>query len=96
MLSQLASISLYFFAIVSLAAYNNGRQFCGNKHLQLLLVDESMLVGFGRHFTRLNAGAAASHETSAIHLDLLTHLRRVNSAVSHVAFAVLLSPEPVG
>ena len=53
MLSQLASISLFFFAIVSLAAYNNGRQFRGNKHLQLLLVDESMLVGFGRHFTRL-------------------------------------------
>src|SRR5690606_22994530 len=28
-----------------------------------------------RHFARLNAGLAASHETSAIHLDLLTHLR---------------------
>jgi phosphate:Na+ symporter len=42
-----------------------------------------------RHFARLNAGLAASHETSAIHLDLLTHLRRINSAVTHVAFAIL-------
>ena len=48
-----------------------------------------------RHFTRLNAGAEAAHETSAIHLDLLTHLRRINSAVSHVSFVILLTPEPV-
>jgi phosphate:Na+ symporter len=38
---------------------------------------------------RLNAGLAESHETSAIHLDVLTHLKRVNSCVSHVAFAIL-------
>jgi phosphate:Na+ symporter len=42
-----------------------------------------------RHFTRLNAGLAEAYETSAIHLDLLTHLRRINSSVSHVAFAIL-------
>ena len=39
-----------------------------------------------RHFTRLNQGLAQAHETSAIHLDLLTHLKRINSALSHVAY----------
>ena len=42
-----------------------------------------------RHFARLNAGLAESHETSAIHLDLLTHLKRINSCVSHVAYSIL-------
>ena len=47
-----------------------------------------------RHFARLNAGLAESHETSAIHLDLLTHLKRINSSVSHVAFAILEDYKP--
>ncbi len=42
-----------------------------------------------RHFARLNAGLNESMETSAIHLDLLTHLKRINSCVSHVAYAIL-------
>ena len=42
-----------------------------------------------RHFARLNAGLAESLETSAIHLDLLTHLKRINSHVTHVAYAIL-------
>ena len=42
-----------------------------------------------RHFARLNAGQTQSHETSAIHLDILTHLKRINSCVTHVAFAIL-------
>lgn len=42
-----------------------------------------------RHFARLNAGLAESHETSAIHLDLLIHLKRINSSLSHVAYAIL-------
>ena len=42
-----------------------------------------------RHFARLNAGLVEAHETSAIHLDLLTHLKRINSCVSHVAYAIL-------
>lgn len=42
-----------------------------------------------RHFQRLNAGLVQSHETSAIHLDLLTHLNRINSALAHVAHAML-------
>jgi len=41
------------------------------------------------HFSRLGAGLAASHESSAIHLDVLTHLKRINSCVSHVAYAIL-------
>ena len=45
-----------------------------------------------RHFARLNAGLIESHESSAIHLDLLTHLQRINSSVSHVAFAILQEP----
>lgn len=42
-----------------------------------------------RHFARLNAGEVQSHETSAIHLDILTHLKRINSCVTHVAYAIL-------
>jgi phosphate:Na+ symporter len=47
-----------------------------------------------RHFTRLNEGLVQSHETSAIHLDLLTHLKRINSHVSHVAYAILQDTQP--
>ena len=42
-----------------------------------------------RHFARLNEGLVESHETSAIHLDLLTHLKRINSHVTHVGYAIL-------
>ena len=42
-----------------------------------------------RHFERLNAGLSEAHETSAIHLDVLTHLKRINSSVSHIAYALL-------
>lgn len=41
------------------------------------------------HFARLRAGLDASHESSAVHLDILTHLKRINSCVSHVAYAIL-------
>lgn len=48
-----------------------------------------------RHFARLNAGMVESHETSAIHLDLLTHLKRINSSLSHVAYSILrVRPTP--
>jgi len=46
-----------------------------------------------RHFIRLKEGLAESHETSAVHLDILTHLKRINSCVSHVAYALLLNDE---
>ena len=42
-----------------------------------------------RHFARLKAGLAESLETSAIHLDILTHLKRINSCVTHVAYAIV-------
>jgi phosphate:Na+ symporter len=42
-----------------------------------------------RHFARLNSRLPQSHETSAIHLDILTHLKRINSGVSHVGYAIL-------
>ncbi|MCC7146890.1 MAG: Na/Pi cotransporter family protein [Phycisphaeraceae bacterium] len=42
-----------------------------------------------RHFQRLNAGLKQSHESSAIHLDALTHLKRINSCVSHVGYTIL-------
>ena len=42
-----------------------------------------------KHFARLREGLSESHETSAIHLDFLTHLKRVNSCVSHVAYAIV-------
>ncbi|HRP62068.1 MAG TPA: Na/Pi cotransporter family protein [Phycisphaerales bacterium] len=42
-----------------------------------------------KHFARLTAGRQQSHETSAIHLDLLTHLRRINSAAANIAYAIL-------
>jgi len=45
-----------------------------------------------QHFARLNAGMAQSHESSAIHLDLLTYLKHINSSVSHVAYAILEDP----
>ena len=57
------------------------------RHKERLNSDERELRD--RHFARLNAQREASHETSAIHLDLLTQLRRINSCVSHVACAIL-------
>ena len=42
-----------------------------------------------RHFARLKADLAQSHESSAVHLDILTHLKRINSSVTHVAYAIL-------
>ena len=47
-----------------------------------------------RHFARLNAGLTEAFETSAIHLDLLTHLKRINSCLTHVAYAILQDTEP--
>lgn len=41
------------------------------------------------HFARLGATSDASHASSAVHLDILTNLRRINSHVSHVGFALL-------
>jgi len=63
-----------------------------------LIRDRVRLKQFGnelreRHFARLNAGLSETVETSAIHLDMLTHLERVNSALVHVAYAILADAE---
>jgi len=42
-----------------------------------------------RHFHRLREGGPQTHESSAIHLELLTHLKRINSCVTHVAYAIV-------
>jgi phosphate:Na+ symporter len=44
-----------------------------------------------RHFSRLTADLKRSHESSAVHLDLLTYLKRINSSVSHVAYNIIES-----
>ncbi len=42
-----------------------------------------------RHFARMTASTLGAPQSSAVHLDLLTNLRRINSHASHVAFSVL-------
>ena len=42
-----------------------------------------------RHFRRLQAGLAESFETSAIHLDVLTNLKHINSHLTAVAYPIL-------
>jgi phosphate:Na+ symporter len=42
-----------------------------------------------RHFHRLHAGLIESFETSAIHLDVLTNLKRINSHLTAVAYPIL-------
>lgn len=42
-----------------------------------------------RHFSRLRRGMAESLETSAIHLDLLTYLKTINSHLAATAYPIL-------
>jgi phosphate:Na+ symporter len=42
-----------------------------------------------RHLARLTAGLKESYATSAIHLDLLANLKRINSCLSHIAYSIL-------
>jgi phosphate:Na+ symporter len=42
-----------------------------------------------RHFHRLHAGLTESFETSAVHLDVLTNLKRINSHLTGVAYPIL-------
>lgn len=42
-----------------------------------------------RHFHRLHEGLIESIETSAIHLDVLTNLKRINSHLTSVAYPIL-------
>jgi phosphate:Na+ symporter len=42
-----------------------------------------------RHFRRLHAGLTESFETSAVHLDVLTNLKRINSHLTAAAYPIL-------
>jgi phosphate:Na+ symporter len=42
-----------------------------------------------RHFSRLKAGRSQSIETSAIHLDIIRDLKRINSHLTSVAYPIL-------
>jgi len=42
-----------------------------------------------RHFRRLQAGLTESFETSAVHLDVLTNLKRINSHLTAVAYPIV-------
>lgn len=41
------------------------------------------------HLARLRTGLAESLETSEIHLDILTNLKRINSRITAVVFPIL-------
>jgi phosphate:Na+ symporter len=41
------------------------------------------------HFARIRAGRVESVETSALHLDVLRDLKRINAHVAAAAYAVL-------
>jgi phosphate:Na+ symporter len=43
------------------------------------------------HFHRLNSGLVESVETSAVHLDVLTNLKHINSHLTAVAYPILES-----
>ncbi len=52
-------------------------------------INESERELRNRHFHRLHAGLIESFETSAIHLDVLTNLKRINSHLTAVAYPIL-------
>ena len=62
------------------------------RHKQSLSEEEHRLRD--AHFNRLRLGQTQSHESSALHLDILTHLKRINSCVTHVAYAIVQIPNP--
>jgi len=43
------------------------------------------------HIERLRQGLPESHETSAIHLDVLSNMERINAYITHIAFSILES-----
>lgn len=42
-----------------------------------------------RHFERLGRGTAQSIDSSALHLDILRDLKRINSHIMSVAYPIL-------
>jgi phosphate:Na+ symporter len=52
-------------------------------------INESERELRNRHFHRLHAGLTESFETSAVHFDLLTNLKWINSHLTAVAYAIV-------
>ena len=57
------------------------------QHKQRINAEELELRN--RHFNRLRSGLVLTFETSAIHLDLLTYLKYINSHLTAVAYPIL-------
>jgi len=53
------------------------------------LLREAEVHSANSHFARLRAGRAESIETSAIHLDIIRDLKRINSHLTSVAYPIL-------
>jgi phosphate:Na+ symporter len=49
---------------------------------------------YTKHIKRLESGLAESYETSSIHLDVLTNLKRVNTHITNIVYP-LLQTQPV-
>lgn len=47
-----------------------------------------------QHFARVTRSPGETHETTAVYLDLISNLRRINSHVTHVAYAILQNEQP--
>jgi phosphate:Na+ symporter len=56
-------------------------------------IDQQVRELRDRHFQRFVGASEAEYEVSAIQLDVLTNLKRINSHVSHVAYAVLYAQQ---
>jgi len=50
---------------------------------------------YQNHLRRLEHGLAESFETSRIHLDLLSNLRRINSYVTNIAYPIVTKTKPM-
>jgi phosphate:Na+ symporter len=50
---------------------------------------------YARHIQRLEDGLSEAHETSSIHLDILTNLKRINTHVTNIVYP-LLEQKPSG
>ncbi|MFO8057535.1 MAG: Na/Pi cotransporter family protein [bacterium] len=48
---------------------------------------------YRRHIERLESGLSESIETSSIHLDVLTNLKRINTHLTNIAYQIMESPD---
>jgi phosphate:Na+ symporter len=77
----------FHLAITSLASGDAdlGRKVLRHKS-RLAIIEQELSQN---HLRRLNKGLRESFDTSSIHLDILSNLRRINSIVSKLAYPVL-------